>query len=408
MQLLNESYAKQDLLKVKEILHSLENSTNFEVSSDTMEDKELLKAKIQEYKQNIEDIETEIDEIKEDETYQTISSLDDWGQYFEELRSELLDEKRKLEEEAKEVLKQNKIDSNDKNDTHWTQTSTMWHEDDSLFKDEDPWTIKEEKKKKPKPTKKKEKEKKIQREQTPYTSHIHNIENLTFEKIRRYCNNLLNDNKADTMQEYLAKNGKMYKAIIYNALEQFIENIDNETITLIDWGSDQGIASMLILDYIKEKQLDINVNQIILIDTDDKILSRAMGQVEVLDFNSASIDAVNISNSQKNIVDILQTIENDTTLNLFANDKMPVDYLDIDYTLFKTGYFLCVSNENKEFVTDVSENLKDFMDLENLSIKDGKIGRFTKYERISKTKYSHNNYEQNIPTIDIDNDEIPF
>ena len=106
MQKLNDAYSKKDISKVKEILHSLQNGTSFEVSSETIEDKELLKEKIREYKQNIEDLKSEIDEIKEDDTYQTIVELDDWDKYFEELKSGLENEKEKLEEEAREVLEE--------------------------------------------------------------------------------------------------------------------------------------------------------------------------------------------------------------------------------------------------------------------------------------------------------------
>lgn len=106
MQKLNDAYSKKDISKVKEILHSLKNGTSFEVSSETIEDKELLKAKIKEYFKNIEAIKSEIEEIKEDETYQTIATLDDWDVYFEELRGGLEAEKEKLEEEAREVLEE--------------------------------------------------------------------------------------------------------------------------------------------------------------------------------------------------------------------------------------------------------------------------------------------------------------
>ena len=106
MQKLNEAYSKKYIAKVKEILHSLQNGTSFEVSSETIEDKELIRAKIKEYLKNIETIQSEIEEIKEDETYQTIVTLDDWDGYFEELRGGLEAEKGRLEEEAREVLEE--------------------------------------------------------------------------------------------------------------------------------------------------------------------------------------------------------------------------------------------------------------------------------------------------------------
>ena len=333
MQQLNEAYNKQDLNQVKKILHTLENGTGFELSSETIEDKELLKEKIKEYKENIQNIKSELDEIKQDETYQTIAELDDWDVYFEELKNGLESEKERLMIKAREVLE-----------------------------------------------KKAEAPEAIKKETTPYAKHIQSIENPNFEKIRRYCNKLASDNEADEMQRYLAKSGKMHKALIYSSLETFIENLNGETITLCDWGCSQGIASMLVLDYIKEKQLDIKVSDVILMDDDSKILSRAMAQVEALAQEKLEIEAFDGNGS--NVLNNIKT--NTRILNLFASDKIPEVFLDVDYDIFKDSYFLCVSNENKKFVDDVYENISEFIDVQDVSIRDGRIGRFMRYERIFK------------------------
>jgi len=54
--------------------------------------------------------------------------------------------------------------------------------------------------------KKKEKAKKITKEDSPYAKHIHSIENIKFEKIRKYCENLSKANEADEMQKQLGEN----------------------------------------------------------------------------------------------------------------------------------------------------------------------------------------------------------
>ena len=221
---------------------------------------------------------------------------------------------------------------------------------------------------------------KISGENSEYSKYIQSIENIKFEKIRKYCENLSKDNSADEMQKYLALNGKMHKALIYSSLEVFIEKLNTETITIIDWGCDQGIASILVLDYIKEKQLDIKVSDVILIDKDKKILSRAITQIEALAQDTIKFTA--IKSSDNNISDKIKSEKNNIILNLFANDKMPVDFLDIDFDISDENYFLCVSNENKEFVDEVYVNIKDFLNVQNLSILDGKVGKFKKYERI--------------------------
>lgn len=352
MQQLNEAYNKQDLVQLKKILHSLESGSIFNLTSDSVNDKELLKEKIKEYKETLKHIEDEIAEIQEDDSYKTISNLEDWDAYFEELKSELKKEKKRLEEEAKEVLQ--------KSEKTTQKTKSI--------------QIKQQKK---------VKETIIQKEyKTPYAEHILSIENPKFERIRKYCENLSKENNADDMQRFLGQNGKMYKALIYDALEQFLVQLNGETITLIDWGCDQGIASMLVRDYIREKQLDIKVSQVILIDSNKAKLSRAMTQVEAVAQDEIKIIA--LKSDDNKLLDTIKTNKNNIALNLFANDKMPVDFLDIDYDIFEKDYFMCVSNESKEFVEEVYGNITSWTSCQDLSIRDAKIGRFTKYERIFK------------------------
>ena len=139
---------------------------------------------------------------------------------------------------------------------------------------------------------------------------------------------------------------------------------------------------MLVLDYIREKQLEIKVDQMILIDNDSKALSRAMAQVEALAFEKIDIKAFNSDD-----LTILESIENKITLNLIVNDEMPVDSLDINFELLAEAYIMCISNENKEFVDEVYEDIGSFFNSQDVSIRDGKIGKFERYERII---YSNN------------------
>lgn len=99
MQELNEGYNKHDLTKIKSILNSLENGYGFEIASDSIDDKEILRSKITEFEQNIEDLKSEIEAIKQDDTYKTISKLENWDEYFEELKTSLENEKNRLEKE---------------------------------------------------------------------------------------------------------------------------------------------------------------------------------------------------------------------------------------------------------------------------------------------------------------------
>ncbi len=247
-----------------------------------------------------------------------------------------------------------------------------------------------------------------QHENTSYSKYIQSIDVPNFEKIRRYCNNLADENKADEMQKYLAENGKMYKAIIYDALEQFITQIDGETLTIVDWGCSQGIASMLVLDYIREKQLDIDVAKVILIDDDDLKLNRAIIQTKIFTNDATEILKLNIQDDTIN--DTTEDIFTDNVLNLFANDKENVHPESLNDRYADQSYFMCVSSQDNETIDNIQNEIEMINDIRNISNRDGKIGKFQRYERIfqvkSKSEYQVPKYR--VPIIDIDDDEIPF
>lgn len=347
MQKLNEAYSKKDLIAVREILLALENGSDFELSRDSINDKELLKAKIEEYKKHIQTTQNEIEEIKLDETYTLVSTLDDWDKYFEELKSELEKEKKSLEDEYRVIAQ----DTKEKKEVV-----------------------------KPKATDK------ISAENSSYSKHILAIENPNFEKIRRYCQNLADENQADTMQTYLAENGKMHKALMYDALEQFIERLDGESITLIDWGCGQGVASMLMLDYIREKQLDITIEKVILIDDDAKALARAMTHNKALATGEPEMMAIDAT--QENAMQEFNKNKFEISLNLFANDKMPVDYSEIDFDVLGQAYFMCLSSESSEMADEIYDNITDYMEIDGvITEREAKIGRFQKFELVFSNQY---------------------
>ena len=233
-----------------------------------------------------------------------------------------------------------------------------------------------------------------------YSKHIKSIENSNFEKIRRYCNNLQNDNKSDDMQKYLSENGKMYKAIIYDSLEQFIAILDEEVITLIDWGCNQGIGSMLILDYIKEKQLNTKINQIILVDDNKTAMNRAIAHINAL--KQDDIELLTIQNNDE--IEMLKNIKNNIIINLSINDKIDKNiFKDLDFDIFTDIYFMFLSNDNVNFINDIFEDISLFNNTEDISIRDNKIGRFKRFERIFKINNQHNSSE-----YVFDEDEIPF
>ena len=93
---LNKAYEQNDLKKVSEILENLKKGNFFVSKSDTITEKQLMKAEIEKLKIRISELQQQVELIKESDAYKTISSIKDWDAYFKET-------KEKLENQAKEL-----------------------------------------------------------------------------------------------------------------------------------------------------------------------------------------------------------------------------------------------------------------------------------------------------------------
>jgi hypothetical protein len=101
---LKQAYDKNDLKKISEILENLEKGNFFKTKSETVQEKELLKAAIDKLKRQIKVLETEIIYIKESDTFITIIGIEDWDDYFKRTKEKL---QRELEELSHEIEKNN-------------------------------------------------------------------------------------------------------------------------------------------------------------------------------------------------------------------------------------------------------------------------------------------------------------
>jgi len=97
---LNEANTKNDLARVTEILDNLEKGILKAEKGDSISDKEILRATINKLKAKLKYIESEILNIKQSDTFKTVTSIVDWDIYFEQTKEKL---KSELEELKKEL-----------------------------------------------------------------------------------------------------------------------------------------------------------------------------------------------------------------------------------------------------------------------------------------------------------------
>ena len=93
---LKEAYEVNDLKRVSEILSRLESGNFFHSISENISENEKLKVLIEKLKNQISDIENEIDWIKKSDTYKTICVVDDFEIYFKKTRENLESELEEL------------------------------------------------------------------------------------------------------------------------------------------------------------------------------------------------------------------------------------------------------------------------------------------------------------------------
>jgi predicted amino acid-binding ACT domain protein len=98
---MNEDINFEDAMKqLESIANELEKGNFFKTKSETVQEKDLLKAAIAKLKRQIKILETEIIAIKESETFKTIISIENWDDYFKRTKEKL---QRELEELQLEI-----------------------------------------------------------------------------------------------------------------------------------------------------------------------------------------------------------------------------------------------------------------------------------------------------------------
>lgn len=99
---LKQAYEENNLDLVQEILDDLEQGKFFQSRTASISEKEKLQLEIQRLREKIQVLEAEIYAIKESEEYQTISEIEDWDEYFDRIREQLKDEIERIETELDE------------------------------------------------------------------------------------------------------------------------------------------------------------------------------------------------------------------------------------------------------------------------------------------------------------------
>ena len=252
----------------------------------------------------------------------------------------------------------------------------------------------------------------IKLEESIYSQKLYQLQNPTFNKIRevskKYIMGIGNpDNlhyqlnqgvivieEENLLYKYLFNYVKMHKAKLYSSFDTVIHQLNNKTINVIDWGCGQALATSLLIDYIKENSLNIDISNVTLIEPSSLALSRGMLHVDVLKEKPIVIDAVNKDIDSLEIADL--TIDNQNiTLHLFSN-ILDVEFFRLDREFLEkisssqkgVNYFICVSpniSDKRNVRLDMFYRyFNDNFETELISNRDSDIGNYKRYEKIFK------------------------
>jgi len=207
----------------------------------------------------------------------------------------------------------------------------------------------------------------------------------------------------EQLYSYMNSYGSMHKAKLVSAFSHFpFEEIKESDIEIYDWSCGQGMASMVLLEYLRDHTIQLAINRITLIEPSEIALKRASLHVKHID-------------SEVKIKTILKDMDSLSTndvrsnnecikLHLFSNildvEAFSMQYL-IDLIKRSFGglnYFVCVSpyiNDVKtaridSFVTNFRQNDSFRLIHQDLAVRGEWTNNWTKLIKVFSVTLPYN------------------
>lgn len=251
-------------------------------------------------------------------------------------------------------------------------------------------------------------------ENSNYSNILMNITNITFDNIRQvsrdYVEKNIGDNgqkvhyslnrgtkileKEDELHQYIKSFGAMHKAKLYSSFDTVIHQLNNQTINIIDWGCGQAFATSLLINYIKERNIKIEISDIILIEPSVIALSRGLLHIDVL--SDAKINITTINKDIDSLVkEDLKFSTQNITLHLFSN-ILDVEFFRLNREFLNKvsssqdgiNYFICVSpniNDKRNARLDMFfRYFNENFETDLISSRANDIQSYKRYEKVFK------------------------
>ena len=258
------------------------------------------------------------------------------------------------------------------------------------------------------------KEKTIEQESGTYAKALKDSDELTFESIRnisyQYTQSIGNPQELyDRLQrgekiiddeqllyKYLASFGRKHKLKLDSAYDLIIDKIKDKKFDIVDWGCGQATATIALLDYANQCNIQLGIENITLIEPSILALKRGLLHIDVLKQKEYNINPINSDLDCLDSSDIKQS--NNKTLHLFSN-ILDIESFSLDNQFFKKvsahinndAIFVCISPNRNDKLNNRLELFYSFFDenfdTELISSRDSDIGNATRYEKIFEVRY---------------------
>lgn len=197
----------------------------------------------------------------------------------------------------------------------------------------------------------------------------------------------------DELDRYIFTFGKMHQAKLncaFQTIKDFIE-IDNQKMSIIDYGCGQGIGSIVLIDYLTSLKVNFSISNVKLIEPSEIALQKAQNYIRsCIDINN--IEVIN-NNINKIKSDDLKTDDKNVTFHIFSNilDVEEVDIKSISENMIKSitgvNYIVCVSPDywsGNQKLDEFIGYFRDNLSTEKLSIISERQGTIDNPSNLNK------------------------
>ena len=251
---------------------------------------------------------------------------------------------------------------------------------------------------------------KVTKEISRYSEQLQSLNHPTFEQIRQVSNDYISSignpdelynqlsrgtkiiDDVNLLYKYMQLFGTKHKVKLASAFELIIDTLVDKKFHIIDWGCGQALATMVLLDFAKKRDVVLDIDTIILIEPSQLALCRGLLHVDIVKQKEYTIKAIE-SDLDCLDIDTIKFDDNLPVVHLFSNIldvesfKLNNNFFQkVAQTITSSGLFVCVSpniNDKRNARLDLFYNYFDEnFDTSLISGRDTDIDGHTRYEKV--------------------------